>query len=434
MSSISMEPITLERILDKDNLLRAYEKVVSNKGGAGVDNMKTDELRQYIKSHPHEISELVLTGKYRPQPIKRVYIPKDNGERRPLGIPTVRDRFVQQAIALVLSEEYEKIFSDNSYGFRPFRSCRGAISRAMQYVNEGKEWVIDLDLSKFFDTVNHSKLLQLLSDRIKDGRVISLIHRFLRAPISESGRVSKKVTIGTPQGGVISPILANILLNELDQLLDSRGIKFVRYADDMVIMCGSKKAAERILENVIEFVEKKLFLKVNTEKTKIMKACEESQFLGFSFTQKVSARKRESRPTWKYFPTVHKKKRIKLIGALKKILNRRAIGGICKIKKDLMLKLRGWVNYFLGAIPKNWGLATDTWIRRRIRQILWKQWKSPKKRREELAKRAPRLKLDNVPLSSNRYWCIARSPQIHLALKNETLWKEGWACIGKLVK
>ena len=202
MSSINFEPITLERILERKNLAEALRKVVSNKGGAGVDGMKTLQLRCYILEHPNEISEAVRNGTYTPKPIKRVYIPKENGDKRPLGIPTVIDRFVQQAVALVLSEEYEKIFSDNSFGFRPGRGCRDAMARAMTYLNSGLEWVIDLDLSKFFDTVNHSKLLQILSDRIKDGRVISLIHRFLKAPISEEGKVGNKVTIGTPQGGL----------------------------------------------------------------------------------------------------------------------------------------------------------------------------------------------------------------------------------------
>ena len=383
MSNTNFEPITLERILSPVNLRKAFKKVVSNKGSAGIDGMETYELEYYIKSHPYEISESVRNGKYRPKPINRVYIPKDNGEQRPLGIPTVVDRFVQQAVALVLTEEYEKVFSDNSFGFRPQRSCKGAITRALEYLNSGLEWVIDLDLSKFFDTVNHSKLLQLLSDRIEDGRVVSLIHRFLRAPICEEGKVGNKVTIGTPQGGVISPVLANILLNELDQLLDSRGIKFVRYADDMVIMCGSKKAAERILENMKNFVEKKLFLKVNTDKTKILKACEKSQFLGFGFTQKVSQKRRKECPTQKYFETVHQKKRLKLIKVLKDILNRRCKGGFEKIKRELLLLLRGWCNYFHGAVPSYWMRSTDEWIRRRIRQIYWKQWKTPQNRQKQ---------------------------------------------------
>ena len=430
MSNTNFEPITLERILSPVNLRKAFKKVVSNKGSAGIDGMETYELEYYIKSHPYEISESVRNGKYRPKPINRVYIPKDNGEQRPLGIPTVVDRFVQQAVALVLTEEYEKVFSDNSFGFRPQRSCKGAITRALEYLNSGLEWVIDLDLSKFFDTVNHSKLLQLLSDRIEDGRVVSLIHRFLRAPICEEGKVGNKVTIGTPQGGVISPVLANILLNELDQLLDSRGIKFVRYADDMVIMCGSKKAAERILENVKNFVEKKLFLKVNTDKTKILKACEKSQFLGFGFTQKVSQKRRKECPTQKYFETVHQKKRLKLIKVLKDILNRRCKGGFEKIKRELLLLLRGWCNYFHGAVPSYWMRSTDEWIRRRIRQIYWKQWKTPQNRQKQFQirwKKAPEL--GEFAYSSNRYWRMSRGIQINKVLSNETLLKEGWCCI-----
>ena len=432
MSNINeFEPITLERILSHGTMVEAIKRVIANKGGAGVDGMKTGEILEYIRSHPYEISESVRKGTYRPKPIKRVYIPKDNGDKRPLGIPTVIDRFIQQSIALVLSEEYEKIFSDNSFGFRPGRGCRNAIDRATEYVNSGLEWVIDLDLSKFFDTVNHSKLLQLLSDRIADGRVISLIHRFLRAPISEDGKVGKKNTIGTPQGGVISPVLANVLLNELDQLLDSRGIKFVRYADDMVIFCGSKKAAERILANVTSFIEKKLFLKVNTDKTKILHACEETQFLGFAFTTRVSAKRRKEHPTWKFFPIVHKKKRLKLVESLKTTLDRRAKGGIDVVKRRLLLKLRGWCNYFEGAIPRSWMEDTDAWIRRRVRQLLWKQWKKPSKRKEEYTKRVKYVSItDADSFSTNRYWNMARSQLLHRMLPNMVLAREGWVCIG----
>ena len=260
----------IEKILSEENLQKAIRKVKKNKGAPGVDKMTVQEVEEWFNQYKEELISKILNKQYKPMPVKRVYIPKPNGKQRPLGIPTVKDRLVQRAIALVLTEEYEKVFSDNSFGFRPSRGCHDAITRALEYLNSGLEWVIDLDLSKFFDTVNHSKLLQLLSDKIKDGRVISLIHRFLRAPISEDGKVGKKTTIGTPQGGVISPVLANVMLNELDQLLDSRGIKFVRYADDMVIMCGSKKAAERILENVTNFLEKKLFLKVNKDKTRYL--------------------------------------------------------------------------------------------------------------------------------------------------------------------
>ena len=431
MSNINFESITLERIVAKGNLNKAYKKVINNKGSAGVDGMETCDLLGYIKEHPYEISSSILNGTYRPKPIKRVYIPKDNGEQRPLGIPTVIDRFVQQAVALVLSEEYEKVFSDNSFGFRPTRSCNGAITRALEYVNSGLEWVIDLDLSKFFDTVNHSKLLQLLSDRIKDGRVVSLIHRFLRAPISEDGKVSKKVTIGTPQGGVISPILANIMLNELDQLLDSRGIKFVRYADDMVILCGSKKAAERILNNVTEFVEKKLFLKVNKDKTKILQACEKSQFLGFGFTQRVTKRKKMDHPTQKFFAIVHEKKRAKFLKSIKLILDRRAPGGIAKVKEDLKVFIRGWCNYFKGAIPSTWMKETDALIRRRIRQMLWKQWKKPENRYREFLKRYGRKTppREEYAYGSQRYWLMSKTAVIHKVLSKYVLEEEGWVCI-----
>lgn len=430
VSSTNIEPITLERILRADNLREAARRVVKNKGGAGVDGMEVGELYDHIKTHPYEISESVRNGTYRPSPIKRVYIPKSNGEKRPLGIPTVIDRFVQQAVAQTLSEEFEKVFSDNSFGFRPGRSCHDAIERALQYVNEGFTWVIDLDLSKFFDTVNHSKLLQLLSDRIADGRVISLIHRFLRAPVSEEGKVGKKTTVGTPQGGPISPILANILLNELDQLLDTRGIRFVRYADDMVIFCGSKKAAERILKNVTAYVEKKLFLKVNADKTKIAQAGKDTQFLGFAFTKKVSERKKRANPGREYFAIVHWKKRAALVKDLRKLLSRKAPGGIEKVKNILRWKLRGWYNYFREAIPVTWKETVDGWIRRRIRQLLWKQWKKPGKRFEEMNRRTKgKLRWERFSFSSNRYWFVSKCDVLHWALNNSTLSEEGWVCL-----
>lgn len=212
MSNEAFKAITLDRILARRNLWEAMKKVQANKGSPGVDGMKTEELKEYFFENPGKLTAMIRQGEYRPLPIKRVYIPKDNGEQRPLGIPTVIDRFVQQAVALVLSEEYEKLFKDMSFGFRPNRSCRLAVRRATEHVKDGYMWVVDLDLRKFFDTVNHSKLIQLLSDRIEDGRVVSLIHKFLRAPICEEGKVGKPNTIGTPQGGVISPLLANIRL------------------------------------------------------------------------------------------------------------------------------------------------------------------------------------------------------------------------------
>ncbi len=432
MSSTNKMPITLERILGKGNIGKAIRRVLSNKGAPGVDGMKTCEFIDYCQSHPYEISNSVLNGTYEPQPIKRVYIPKDNGEMRPLGIPTVIDRVVQQAVAQVLQEEYEKEFSESSFGFRPELSCKDAVVEAFKVINQGKIWIIDLDLSKFFDTVNHSKLLQLLSDRIDDGRVISLIHKFLKAPVMENGKVGPKSTIGTPQGGCISPVLANIMLNELDQLLDSRGISFCRYADDMVIMCGSEKAAKRILKNVTEFLEGTLFLKVNKEKTKIGMASPDMQFLGFGFTDSSDPREWPSDRPDEWNPVIHEKKVTKLKDSLRKILDRRAPGGIDKVIKNLKTKLRGWVNYFCGSIPDNLCKSIDGWIRRRIRQLYWKNWKTPQQRAtkfKELCPYAPDI--GHYPYANNNYWHMARTKVIHTVLRNSTLQKLGWVWIAR---
>ena len=432
MSNVTFEPITLERVLARDNLYKALRQVERNKGAPGVDGMPTDQLRTFIKSHPRSLSQSVKDGTYRPSPIKRVYIPKDNGEERPLGIPIVKDRLLQQAIAQVLSEEWEKIFCDMSYGFRPNRDCRQAVRKAMNYINDGYEWVVDLDLRKFFDTVNHSKLIQLLSDRIEDGRVVSLIHKFLRAPISENGKVGPKNTQGLSQGGCCSPVLANIMLHELDMKIESRGLKAVRYADDCVVFTRSKKAAERALAWITKFVETKLFLKVNQSKTKILKVGDpEVQFLGFSFTTRVSKAKKEKFPKCQFFPVVHHKKRHKLKEELKTILDRKAPGGIEKAKRKLKLKLRGWYQYFRRAVPKKWIREMDEWMRRRIRCLLWKQWKKPQKRYQEISRRVKNPPpIGMFAYSSNRWWTMARTPLVHKALSIDELTKEGWWTLG----
>ena len=436
MSSEAFETITLEGILAPKNLYQALLKVEANKGSAGVDGMGTGELRKYFLEHPGELTDKIRKGEYKPSPIKRVYIPKDNGEQRPLGIPTVIDRFVQQAVTLVLSREYEKVFRDMSYGFRPNRDCRMAVRKAMEHIKDGYVWVVDLDLRKFFDTVNHSKLIQLLSERIKDGRVISLIHKFLRAQISEDGKVGKPNTIGTPQGGVISPLLANVLLNELDQKVEDKGIRAVRYADDAVFFARSRKAAQRILAWVSNFIEKKLILKVNQEKTKTLRVgSPDVQFLGFSFTNSVTKKKKARFPDYKYFPVVHRKKRTKLKEKLRALTDRRAIGGIDAVKAKLRLALKGWSNYFKKAVPVWWRIKTDSWLHRRIRQLLWKQWKKPGKRQEELKKRwkdAPEI--GEFAYSSNRYWAIAKAYPIHQALSNQNLWNEGWYDLEKALR
>ena len=271
----------LEYILTPDNLNRAYKQVKANKGSGGIDKMDVEQLLPYLRSHKVEMVESLLDGKYRPNPVRRVEIPKEGGKTRQLGIPTVIDRVIQQAIAQVLSLVYEPKFSDGSYGFRPGRDAHQALQRAQEIINDGYKYCIDLDLEKFFDTMNQSKLVQLLSDTIKDGRVVSLIHKYLRAGVM-IGHKFEETEQGVPQGGPLSPILSNIMLNELDRELERRGLPFVRYADDCIIFCKSPRAAARVCESISRYIEKKLFLKVNREKTHVGSVSGQ-KYLGYSF-------------------------------------------------------------------------------------------------------------------------------------------------------
>ena len=271
----------LERILCPDNLRKAYKQVVGNKGAGGVDKMETSELFPYLNLHLSELIEKIKSGKYKPTAVRRVEIAKDNGKKRQLGIPTVVDRFIQQAISQVLMEEYEPLFSDNSFGFRPNRSAHDAIKEVQRYAEEGYRYCVGLDLERFFDTVNHSKLIQVLSETIKDGRVVSLIHKYLNAGIMVRHKYEESIE-GVPQGGPLSPILSNILLNELDKELERRGHPFVRYADDCIVLVKSLRATERVRDSIASYVEKELFLKVNKEKT-VMGTLAGKKFLGYSF-------------------------------------------------------------------------------------------------------------------------------------------------------
>ena len=271
----------LEYILTPDNLNRAYKQVKANKGSGGIDRMEVGQLLPYLREHKDELTESLLCGRYRPNPVRRVEIPKEGGKTRQLGIPTVVDRVIQQSIAQVLSQVYEPKFSDASYGFRPRRSAHQAVQKAQEIINDGYKYCVDLDLEKFFDTVSHSKLIQLLGETIRDGRVISLIHKYLNASVMV-GHKYEDTTEGVPQGGPLSPILSNIMLTELDRELERRGLPFVRYADDCVIFCKSPRAAERVCESITKFIEGKLFLKVNREKTHVG-SVNGQKFLGYSF-------------------------------------------------------------------------------------------------------------------------------------------------------
>ena len=419
--------VTLEAILERNNLNQAWKRVVANKGSAGVDGMEVQDLLPHLLEHGPELVQSIKEGRYKPQPVLRVLIPKEEkGKFRPLGIPTAVDRLVQQAVQQKLSEEYENVFSDSSHGFRPNRSCQTAIEQCLKLANEGYVWVVDLDLAKFFDTVNHSKLLQLLSERIKDGRVISLIHKFLRAPVLEDGKATPN-TIGTPQGGPISPTLANIMLNELDKKLEERGHPFVRYADDMMIFCKSRKSAERTLANIKPFIEKKLFLKLNEEKTKIRYiGSTDVKFLGFGFYVAKEG-KIKARP--------HQKSKDKCVKRLKEITSRSRGQSLEAFRKQLSEFVRGWVNYFLKSDMTRFVQETDEWLRRRVRQIYWKQWKRISTKYRALQKLGLSASVAWQYANTRKsYWHIANSWILTKTLTNRFLREMGWVCLGDVYK
>ena len=359
----------LKRIISRDNMNAAYFKVKSNRGAGGVDKMSVDELLPYLREHRLSLLQQIRDGKYKPNPVRRVEIPKEErGKARKLGIPTVVDRVIQQAIAQVLTPIYEPQFSEASFGFRPKRGAHDALKTCQRYADEGYVYVVDMDLEKFFDTVCQSKLIEILSRSIKDGRVISLIHKYLNAGVIRQG-VFERSEQGVPQGGPLSPLLSNVMLNELDKELERRGHKFVRYADDCMILCKSRRSAERTLSSIIPFIEKKLFLKVNREKTSVAHISM-VKYLGYGFY----------RYKGKCRFKVHKKSLAKMKKRLRAITNRSK--AISNEERPLILKrfVKGWVNYFKLADMKNMLRQLDEWLRRRIRAIYWKQWKKVKTR------------------------------------------------------
>ena len=359
----------LEKILHRNNLNKAYQRVKSNKGAGGVDGMSVDELLTFLKENREQLIQQLKDGKYKPNPVRRVEIPKETkGEIRKLGVPTVVDRVFQQAITQVLSPIYEKQFSDNSYGFRPKRGAHDALKQCQQNVNDGYVYVVDMDLEKFFDTVCQSKLIEILSRTIKDGRVISLIHKYLNAGVINRG-VFEKTDIGMPQGGPLSPLLSNIMLNELDKELERRGHRFVRYADDCMVFCKSRKSAVRTMENILPYIEKKLFLKVNRSKTKVAHVSK-AKYLGYGFYRYKGKCKMR----------VHPKSIAKMRARLKELTSRNNGWGNERRALKLTQFIRGWINYFSLADMKQVLRSTDEWLRRRIRAVYWKQWKKVKTR------------------------------------------------------
>ena len=405
----------LDEILSRGNLNKAYLQVYRNKGASGVDGVTVSELKQYLKENKEEILTKIRQRKYKPQPVRRVKIPKENGEKRNLGIPTVVDRVIQQAIVQVLSPIYEKQFSESSYGFRPKRSCEMAIIRSLELMNDGYDWIVDLDLEKFFDTVNQDKLIGLIMKTVKDGEVVSLIRKFLVSGVMENGKY-EPTKAGTPQGGNLSPLLSNIMLNELDKELEGRGLNFVRYADDCMIFVKSEKAANRVLNSVRKYIEKKLGLKVNAEKSKVSKPTG-IKFLGYVFWVSKGG---------KYKPKPHLKSIQKLKRKLKQLTERRISISLDTRLQRINYVVRGWVNYYRIANMKKVLGKIDERLRTRVRVIIWKQWKKTKTRCDALVKLGMPIELAfNCANTRKGYQQICKTRYIQFAINNNRLKKRG---------
>ena len=358
----------IEKILSEENLQKAIRKVKKNKGAPGVDKMTVQEVEEWFNQYKEELISKILNKQYKPMPVKRVYIPKPNGKQRPLGIPTVVDRVIQQAMLQVLSEIYEPIFSDHSYGFRPNRSAHMAMGEVLGYLNAGYEWIVDLDIEKFFDTVNHDKLISILRERVNDSRTLHLIRAYLQAGVLDKGLV-RSSTIGTPQGGPISVILSNIYLDKFDKELESRNLRFARYADDCIIFVKSEMSANRVMKSVTSWLERKLFLKVSATKTKVVRPTK-GQFLGFTFYK--------AKTVWKCTPTKDRKKR--LYSNFQKYLERKhAVSRPLSVTfKKLNQMIRGWIQYFKISSIKVFLEEFGQWLRHKVRCIIIKQWKRPR--------------------------------------------------------
>ena len=357
----------IEKILSEDSIDEAIEKVVSNKGAAGVDSMTTAEVESYYFTHGFEIITQIKNKIYKPLPVRRVYIPKPNGKKRPLGIPAVKDRVIQQSLACALSDIYEPHFSDYSYGFRKGRSQHDAMNKVLEYLNDGYEWVIDLDIEKYFDTVNHDKLVSILRERVKDDITLHLIRSILKSGIMEDGLVSPSEE-GVPQGSPVSCVLSNIYLDKFDKELEARGLRFVRFADDVNIFVKSEMSAERVMKSISSWLERKLFLKVSATKTKVVRP-KDSNFLGFTFVK--------SKDGWKCKPMDDRKKR--LYSKCRAVLIRRkAVAVPLSVTfKRVNEIVRGWINYFRISSMKMFMKEFGEWLRHKIRVIILKQWKKP---------------------------------------------------------
>ena len=407
----------LEEILDRDNLNRAYKRVKSNHGAPGIDGMTVEEALPWLKEHKEELLQSIRDKSFKPSPVRRKVIPKPDGGERKLGIPTVIDRIIQQAIAQKLQSIFEPLFSDGSYGYRPGRSGQQAMQRVKKYVDEGYKYVVEVDLSKYFDTINHDLLLNLLRKQVKDTRVIKLIKKYLKSGVMENGIVCS-TDEGSPQGGPLSPLLANIYLNEYDQEMKSRGVRVIRYADDIVVFARSKRAAERLLESSRRYLEDKLKLTLNKEKSKAISIySKQFKFLGFAMGKNGKGT----------FIRVHHKSLSKAKQKLKELTKRNQGRNVRVVMENVKEYIRGWVGYFQIADMKRILQSWDEWLRRRFRMYIWKQWKNPKTRVQSLQKLGiPDWQAYEWGNSRLGYWRIAGSPVLTRSITNKLLVRAGY--------
>ena len=406
----------LEKILSKDNMNTAYKRVCANKGAGGVDEVTVEELGDYIKENWESIREQIRRREYKPQPVRRVEILKPDGGVRKLGIPTVMDRVIQQGIVQVISPMCEPLFSEQSYGFRPNRSCEMAVRQLLVYLNEGYEWIVDIDLEKFFDNVPQDKLMSLVHNIIKDGDTETLIRRYLKAGVM-TPQGYEKTRLGTPQGGNLSPLLSNIMLNELDKELEARGLRFTRYADDCVIAVRSEASAKRVMRTVSDWIQRKLRLKVNITKTRITKPTN-LKYLGFGFYKDSRAKEWKCRP--------HQESVKKFKGRLKELTRRKQAGTVTGRIEKINQVIRGWINYYALGSMKTVMTEIDAHLRTRLRVIIWKQWKVPKKRQWGLQKLGIRKDLARLTAyCGDRYYWVVTKTCVSRAISKGVLEKAG---------
>lgn len=414
--------VTLSNILDERNLLAACGRVMQNEGAPGIDGMRTEELFTWLVGHWKELQEEVKADRYRPAAVRRVEIPKPNGGMRQLGIPTVKDRMLQQSIAQELDKHYDTTFSASSYGFRRGRSTHDALAQAQEYLNAGYDYIVEIDLEKFFDRVNHDRLMSRLSQQIADKDVLRLIRRYLSCGVMENG-VKRPVTEGTPQGGPLSPILSNIVLDELDKELEKRKLRFVRYADDISIFVGSQKAADRILESITSWIEVRLKLRVNREKSGIRRPSK-GQLLGFGFWHS---------PGGEIRPRVSDKSYTRLKEKIRQITRRSWSVSMDERIGKLMQVTRGWVNYFAHADAQKQLRRIEEWTQARLRMCIWKQWKRVKTRVTSLRKLgASKQKAYEWGNTRKGYWRIAHSPVLQTTITCERLKQKGYTPLTEL--